>query len=509
MGAVYRAHDTELGRDVAVKVVLDDTNPELAKRMRREARAASAFAHPNVASIFDVSEHQSRPFIVMELVLGSSLRSLLAEGELDQQQKLDILTQVARALAAAHDRGLVHRDVKPDNIMVRADGVAKLLDFGIAKANVKSVDASAPTEDQTALTKTGATMGSPAYMAPEQIQNGKVDERADQFAWAVTAFELLAGELPWKSKGSAFEVAASILHEPPIELASLCPGLPEHTLEVVTRALSKSASNRFEDMHALLEAMDSPALEPKSAATAATGMVSRASRRRTPWMPISLGVAALFGGLILLQHLATYDDKPPPAPARVVLGLNDELTLREQEANAPVPKTALPSASAVGKPAIVLCPDAGNAACLKDNRAWCDASGKLLACCVEGLVARADGRCECAPGGVTSPELQKSGCAAPKNGGPAEIQRRVRHQFGTLRACYDTAQRKNANLEGTIGVRFHISPDGLVYDATISTNVPDPTFQSCVVAVFETFVFEPPADGDTVVTYPIVFHKAK
>ena len=495
MGAVYRAQDTELGRDVALKVVLDETNPELVKRIRREARAASAFAHPNVATIFDVSEHEGCPFIVMELVEGRSLRRLLAEGELSQTQKLDIMKQVARALAAAHERGLVHRDVKPDNIVVRADGVAKLLDFGIAKAGVGSVDASAPTEQIAALTQTGTSVGSPAYMAPEQIQNRDVDGRADQFAWAVTAYELLAGQLPWKSRGSTFEVAASILHEQPVELGSVTSGLPEAALGVISRALSKSAENRFDDMHQLLEAMDAP--ETANGAAAAPKPA-----RKAPWVPISLALAAICSGFVfVLQHMRSGDDPSGSAQVPASTDLTPPEPPASEQAKSAVASAALPS-----KPSIVRCPIAQEPACASDYSAWCDASGKRLACCVKGLVARADGRCECARGGVKSQALIDGGCTAAPTGDGSDLQRIVRAHFPNLRRCYEVALVKNPKLGGKISVAFRLSPEGRVYDAKLSqVSVPDVPLQDCVVGVFEQLSFEPPPNGDMAVDYPLDF----
>jgi serine/threonine protein kinase len=518
MGAVYRAHDTELGRDVALKLVVDEQNPELVKRIRKEARAASAFAHPNVATIYDVSEHEGRPFIVMELVEGQSLRRLLAEGAMTATQKLAVMKQVGRALAAAHDRGLVHRDVKPDNVVVRSDGVAKLLDFGIAKATARAVDTSAPTEDAGSLTKTGTAVGSPAYMAPEQIQNRNVDERADQFAWAVTAFEIFAGELPWKNKGSVFEVAASILHEEPDTLDVESLGVAPETATVIARALSKSASARFDDMHALLDALEPAAAEEAQAATAAVPL-SRLPKKSLPMMPISLGLASLLGGYILLQHLKTYDDAPPPKSTAVMLGLNDEATRREQEAlHTLVPKGSTPGSSSAAtsvasvpaspsSPPIVRCKVEPTPPCAKDNLAWCDAAGKKLACCGDGLVARLDGRCECAPGGARSKALQDGGCAVADTKSNEKIQRYIRSHFGELRKCYEAAQLKAPKITGKIGARFRISPEGKPYDVSISqTDVPDPEFQECFIRKFASFQFAPPPDGDLEIEYPIVFN---
>ncbi|HEY4121735.1 MAG TPA: serine/threonine-protein kinase, partial [Byssovorax sp.] len=196
MGSVYRAHDERLERHVALKVVrLEKGEDEGARRdstarLVREARAAAKLDHPNAVSIFDVGELDGTAFIAMELVPGRTLRAALAEipppavGD-----RVRWLVDVARALAAAHRAGIVHRDVKPENVMVRPDGVVKVLDFGIARRAKRGVDPSAPTEEGTiaTLTQAGVHVGTPAYMAPEQIKGDAIDGRTDQFAWGVLA----------------------------------------------------------------------------------------------------------------------------------------------------------------------------------------------------------------------------------------------------------------------------------------------------------------------------------
>src|ERR1700722_13049549 len=218
MGTVYRARDARLGREVALKVLSEPrgAEPESDARLLREARAAAALDHPNAVSIFDVGEHEGTPYIVMELVDGQTLRGAVGDRGVPLATRVTQLADVARALAAAHRRGLVHRDIKPENVMVRGDGVVKVFDFGIARRASAgagdAVDASAPTQAPPlpALTREGVQVGTPVYMAPEQIRGDALDGRTDQFAWGVLAFELLTGRLPWRGR-EPFAWVASIL----------------------------------------------------------------------------------------------------------------------------------------------------------------------------------------------------------------------------------------------------------------------------------------------------------
>jgi serine/threonine-protein kinase len=217
MGRVYRALDPRLGRRVALKVLLaegtDKVRADAAARMMREARAAAAFNHPNVVAIHDVGEVDGSPYITMELVNGQTLRALLREPASSDAKKLSWLLDVARGLAAAHRAGLVHRDIKPDNVMVTSDGVVKILDFGIARradSESPDVDIDAPTAAAhlPSLTAEGHMVGTPQYMAPEQLRGEPLDGRCDQFAWGVMAWELFTGRSPW-----AAAAAASIVFE--------------------------------------------------------------------------------------------------------------------------------------------------------------------------------------------------------------------------------------------------------------------------------------------------------
>ncbi|MFT3766397.1 MAG: serine/threonine-protein kinase [Minicystis sp.] len=228
MGVVYDAKDEVLGRHVALKVVSGVLQGDGERRLRfaREARAAAAFTHPNAVAIFDAGEIDGVAFIAMELVEGRSLRSFVGAADVGVADRIRWLADVARALAAAHRLGIIHRDIKPDNVMVRNDGQAKVLDFGVAGFTEPDAGALAATLDVTParLTTDGVRLGTPLYMAPEQLQGNPLDARADQFSWGVVAYELLSGRLPWK--GEAIQIALQNPHRHAAPAAHALPGDP-------------------------------------------------------------------------------------------------------------------------------------------------------------------------------------------------------------------------------------------------------------------------------------------
>jgi len=267
MGAVYKARDAKLGRKIALKVIAaDPDDPEAVdriKRFLREARSAAALDHPSAVSIFDVGEEDGFSFIAMELVHGESLRTFVRAEEPDVATRLRWLVEIAGALAAAHRARLIHRDVKPENVMIREDGRAKVLDFGLARRAARLPDevtgqtaiTAATTEDgQTTLTAVGTLMGTPQYMAPEQIRSEPLDARSDQFSWGVLAYELLTGELPWT--GTGLHVMARILSDEPRPIGERNPAIPEDAAAVVMRALEKAPDHRFDSMDDVIGALE-------------------------------------------------------------------------------------------------------------------------------------------------------------------------------------------------------------------------------------------------------------
>ncbi|MFT3766717.1 MAG: serine/threonine-protein kinase [Minicystis sp.] len=273
MGEVYEATDTRLGRRVALKLIPPGADAEANQRMLREARAAAALEHPHAVVVYDVGEADGATFLAMELVRGTTMRARIGDASVPVGRRIRWLVDVARALGAAHRRGIVHRDVKPDNVMIREDGAAKVLDFGIARRQAKAVDPSAPTEPGAApmstITAQGVIVGTPHYAAPEQLRGEPLDGRADEFAWAVMAYELLSGATPW---GAADSVAllSQILSADPAPIAARVPDLPAPVAEAVTRALAKRAADRFPSID---EAAD--AIEPFADAASASASTRR------------------------------------------------------------------------------------------------------------------------------------------------------------------------------------------------------------------------------------------
>ncbi len=259
MGTVYMARDATLGREVAIKVHHAAGG---ARRLRREAVAMARLAHPNVVTVFEVGDLAGRPFVVMEYITGTTLRAWLADARRSVPEILDLLVAAGEGLAAAHDAGLVHRDIKPENVLVGNDGRARVGDFGLARELDSKEDAgpasTPPSVDDllTPVTQTGAVLGTPAYMSPEQFAGAPVDARADQFAFCVTAWEALWGERPFA--GSSFAqlhtaIATGHRRPPPAS-----PKVPTRVRVALERGLATAPADRFPTMHGLLDAMQPP-----------------------------------------------------------------------------------------------------------------------------------------------------------------------------------------------------------------------------------------------------------
>src|SRR5262249_15200003 len=235
MGQVYRARDTLLRRQVALKILRAFTEAgdrdagRTAAKILHEARVAAAFQHPNAVAIFDLGEHNGQHFLAMELVTGQSMRALVGRPEVSMNQRVCWLADIARALDAAHRAGIVHLDIKPDNVMVNADGIVKVLDFGIARRFMLDPDvmSSVSTATATAAEVRRAFVGTPRYMAPEQVRRTELDGRTDQFSWGVMAYELLTGVTPWHQRDSLFDLLSAIVHEPAPDLRELNPEVSE------------------------------------------------------------------------------------------------------------------------------------------------------------------------------------------------------------------------------------------------------------------------------------------
>ena len=257
MGAVYRAHDGRLGRDVALKVLPAEVaaDPERLERFRREARAVAALNHPHIVTIFSIEEQHGEPFMTMELVEGRSLDRALADGALPVGRFFDIGIALADALSAAHRKRIVHRDVKPANVVVSDDGVVKVLDFGLARAGDPRPAEETPTS--LGLTGAGVVVGTVPYMSPEQIEAGPIDHRSDIFSLGVVLYEMATGARPF-SGGSSPALMSSILRDRPRPITELRPDLPEGVSRLVALCLKKSPGDRAQsaqEIHAELKAL--------------------------------------------------------------------------------------------------------------------------------------------------------------------------------------------------------------------------------------------------------------
>jgi len=245
MGEVYLAEDKRLGRKVALKVLLDHftMDEERVRRFQQEARAASALNHPNILTIYEVGQVASRHFIVTELIEGETLRHHLSKALITISEALDIAIQIASALSAAHAAAIVHRDVKPDNVMVRTDGIVKVLDFGLAKlTEAKSGELEAAT---LVNTKQGMVMGTAHYMSPEQARGLPVDARTDIWSLGVVLYEMIGSCVPFEG-GTVSDVIAAILGREPMTLAQHAPEIPTELEWVVNKALRKDREERYQ-----------------------------------------------------------------------------------------------------------------------------------------------------------------------------------------------------------------------------------------------------------------------
>jgi serine/threonine protein kinase/tetratricopeptide (TPR) repeat protein len=251
MGRVYRARDGRLARDVAIKV-LCRADAELLARFEREARAMAILSHPNIVTIFDVGSQDGRPFLVSELLDGQTLRALLDGGPLTVARARDLVIQLVRGVAAAHALKIVHRDLKPENLFLTRNGTLKILDFGLAKLKPGLLG----DADETALDVSGARalIGTPAYMAPEQLRGEPADERADLFAIGTIAYEMVAGVNPFRRSSPAETIAAILREDPP----ALDPRLAAPALDrLIRRCLEKDPAGRFQAAADLSYAIDS------------------------------------------------------------------------------------------------------------------------------------------------------------------------------------------------------------------------------------------------------------
>lgn len=242
MGVVYKAKDPRLNRHVALKFLPSHVIADETRRIRfiNEAKAAAALDHPNVCTVYDIDEYEGATFIAMAYLEGESLDRKIARGPLNLSEALDIAEQIARGLQAAHRGGVVHRDVKPGNVILTADGVAKLVDFGLALLG-----------DESRLTVPGMTVGTTAYMSPEQGVGERVDHRTDIWAWGVVVYETISGRLPFPGQYPD-AIIYSIVNEDPEPLSGLRSGIPIELEGIISKAMEKNPDDRYQHFDDLL-----------------------------------------------------------------------------------------------------------------------------------------------------------------------------------------------------------------------------------------------------------------
>ena len=313
MGEVYRAKDTRLGREVAIKVLPAGfaEDPERRARFEREAQAVAALSHPNIVAIHDTGLHDNQLFVVMELLTGETLRERLRAGAMPVRKAIEVAVQIARGLGAAHGKGLVHRDLKPDNVFVQEDGQVKILDFGLARQTGVGQSGAAET---MAATDPGIVMGTIGYMAPEQVRGQAVDARADVFAFGAVLYEMVSGTRAFQGETAADTMTAILTKDPP-ELSGTRPDLSPALDRIVRHCLEKNPNERFQsarDVAFALEALSGTSPSGVTGATAAVAAApgSRAERRGlSPLLVAALLVAAAGAGVLATKFLATPRDE--------------------------------------------------------------------------------------------------------------------------------------------------------------------------------------------------------
>ena len=311
MGEVYRARDSRLKRDVAIKVLpaTFSSDPDRLRRFEQEAQTAGGLNHPNITAVHDFGEHAGAPYIVTELLEGETLRARMSGGALAVRKATDYAVQIANGLAAAHEKGIVHRDLKPENVFVTSDGRVKILDFGLAKlTQPEGASAQHSNLPTAAGTEPGVVLGTLGYMAPEQVKGKPADPRSDIFSFGAILYEMLSGSRAFH-RDTAAETMSAILREEPPDLSATNKNVQPGLERVIRHCLEKNPEERFHSAHDL--AFDLRALSDAStpAMTAASGKVARPASRCALLITAALGALAAAAAFFLGR--TTVHDTPP------------------------------------------------------------------------------------------------------------------------------------------------------------------------------------------------------